>query len=89
MLEVVRGGQPFPTVSRLFTTEPPNGDIQSVIELARQQLDECQMDACVANGPAYEAGFGLVSAAGPNHFVDRDILFTALERILNTRAKAW
>ena len=66
-----------------------DGDTQSVIELARRQLDECHTDACVANGPAYGAGFGLVSAAGPNHFVDREAFFTALERILNTRAKAW
>ena len=66
-----------------------DGDTQSVIELARRQLDEWHTDACVANGPAYGAGFGLVSAAGPNHFIDRDALFTALERILTTRAKAW
>src|SRR6185436_9168041 len=37
-----------------------DGDRASVIRAAEKQIAECLMDACVANGPAYGLGFGLV-----------------------------
>jgi phosphopantothenoylcysteine synthetase/decarboxylase len=41
-----------------------DGDRASVLQSAEQQLRDCRTDACVANGPAYGAGFGLVTGAG-------------------------
>lgn len=56
-----------------------DGDRAHVLELARRQISENDTNACVANGPAYGSGFGLVSAAGHTaHFGDLDDLFAAL-----------
>jgi len=41
-----------------------DGDRASVLRAAEQQLRECRTDVCVANGPAYGPGFGLVTGAG-------------------------
>lgn len=41
-----------------------DGDQASVLLAAEQQVRDCHTDACVANGPAYGAGFGLVTGAG-------------------------
>jgi phosphopantothenoylcysteine decarboxylase/phosphopantothenate--cysteine ligase len=41
------------------------GDRAGAVRQAEKQLTECRTDACVANGPAYGAGFGLVRNAGP------------------------
>jgi phosphopantothenate---cysteine ligase (CTP) len=37
-----------------------DGDRASVLALAQRQILECHTNACVANGPAYGPGFGLV-----------------------------
>ena len=49
---------------------------------ARRQLAECATDFCVANGPAYGRGFGLVSAREASHFAKKKSLFTALANIV-------
>ena len=60
------------------------GDRAGVIRLAEQQIAECLTDACVANGPAYGAGFGLVRAGGQyTHLPDAAALFTALEALMS------
>lgn len=41
-----------------------DGERASVLQAAEQQLCDCRTDACVANGPAYGGGFGLVTGAG-------------------------
>lgn len=41
-----------------------DGDRTGVLQAAEQQLQDCRTDACVANGPAYGAGFGLVTGEG-------------------------
>ena len=57
-----------------------DGDRASVVARARQQLADNRTDACVANGRAYGAGFGLVThAAEAPHFEDTRGLFEALE----------
>ncbi|HVM49304.1 MAG TPA: phosphopantothenoylcysteine decarboxylase [Candidatus Acidoferrum sp.] len=57
-----------------------DGTREAAVRLARRQLAECRTDACVANGPAYGPGFGLVTADGPAaHFATRPALFAALE----------
>jgi phosphopantothenoylcysteine decarboxylase/phosphopantothenate--cysteine ligase len=55
-----------------------NGGRADALRAARKQLSECSTDACVANGPAYGKGFGLVTAAGHKHFADRQKLFAGL-----------
>lgn len=63
-----------------FQTE---GDRTTTIEAAETQLAKCLTNACVANGPAYGSGFGLVT--GPEqhlHLADTQALFEVLERRL-------
>jgi len=60
-----------------------DGDRLGVIQLAEKQLAQCLTDACVANGPAYGAGFGLVRRdAKPLHLADARALFLALEQVM-------
>jgi len=49
---------------------------------AEKQIADCATDFCVANGPAYGKGFGLVSAGGQKHFADAEKLFAVLEKLL-------
>jgi phosphopantothenoylcysteine decarboxylase/phosphopantothenate--cysteine ligase len=61
-----------------------DGDRSGVIQLAGKQIAECLTDACVANGPAYGAGFGLVRRLGkPRHLADAQALFQALEQLID------
>jgi len=75
----------FPT-ARLFGWKyEVDGDRDRVIELAQQQLAECRTDGCVANGPAYGDGFGLVTADGRQvHLADAPALFELLEKLIRT-----
>jgi phosphopantothenate---cysteine ligase (CTP) len=60
-----------------------DGDRASVLQAAEQQLCDCRTDACVANGPAYGAGFGLVTGAGRcAALAGRAELFAALAGLL-------
>ncbi len=59
------------------------GSREEALDKARHQLADNRTDACVANGPAYGAGFGLVTAhAPPRHLPDRPALYAALARWL-------
>lgn len=56
------------------------GDRAAVLAKAEEQMRANRTDACVANGPAYGAGFGLLSRNGQRqHFDQRVTLFAALE----------
>ena len=60
-----------------------DGDHAGVIQKAEDQLTDCDTDACVANGPAYGSGFGLVSDVGHcTHLKDSGALFAALEKFI-------
>jgi phosphopantothenoylcysteine decarboxylase/phosphopantothenate--cysteine ligase len=60
-----------------------DGDRASVIAQAERQLAENRTNACVANGPAYGKGFGLVTGPGQcAHLDDAKALFNALEALL-------
>jgi phosphopantothenate---cysteine ligase (CTP) len=53
------------------------------LNAARQQLAACSTDLCVANGPAYGEGFGVVSRDGRVlHLLSAPLLFEALEEFL-------
>jgi phosphopantothenoylcysteine synthetase/decarboxylase len=61
-----------------------DGDQAGVLRAAESQIRDCRTDACVANGPAYGLGFGLVTGAGRcDHLRDSAALFEALERLLH------
>ncbi len=65
-----------------------DGERPTVVHLAQKQIAECRTDACVANGPAYGNGFGLVRAKGaPQHLPGTGELFEALEGLME-RSKA-
>jgi phosphopantothenoylcysteine decarboxylase/phosphopantothenate--cysteine ligase len=60
-----------------------DGDRASVLELSQKQINECRTDCCVANGPAYGLGFGLVKSEGaPVHCRSTEALFDALDAVL-------
>lgn len=72
----------FPTSRIVGWKYEVNGDRESVIAKAVQQMRENKTDACVANGKAYGFGFGLVSADGAQkHFSDTRELYAALEEL--------
>jgi len=63
-----------------------DGDRKSVLEAARKQIEECKTNACVANGPAYGKGFGLVRNGGELEDVADEVeLFTRLEKLVGTK----
>lgn len=60
-----------------------DGDRAAVVRLAQRQLADCHTTACVANGPAYGPGFGLVTPDGSSkHLAGTGELFPALEGLL-------
>ena len=58
-----------------------DGRRPEALHAAKRQIADCSTDACVANGPAYGKGFGLVTATGLKHFAGREKLFAALEKL--------
>jgi phosphopantothenoylcysteine decarboxylase/phosphopantothenate--cysteine ligase len=61
-----------------------DGNRADIIEAAEKQITECATNACVANGPAYGEGFGLVVPKGScTHVADKSALFEALARALH------
>jgi phosphopantothenoylcysteine synthetase/decarboxylase len=59
-----------------------DGQREEVQRAARRQLAAARTDLCVANGPAYGAGFGLVTANGDRHVADADQLYIQLEKFV-------
>jgi phosphopantothenoylcysteine decarboxylase/phosphopantothenate--cysteine ligase len=59
-----------------------DGKRANVIRAAQKQISECLTDACVANGPAYGEGFGMIESGGEiMHLPDAAALFEALARL--------
>lgn len=79
----------FPTARLVGWKYEVDGDRAGVIRLAEQQIANCRTDACVANGPAYGVGFGLVKGRGEvTHLSDTAALFAALEEFVREGQKA-
>jgi phosphopantothenate---cysteine ligase (CTP) len=79
----------FPTARLVGWKYEVDGDRAGVILLAEQQIAECRTDACVANGPAYGVGFGLVKGRGEvTPLPDAAALFSALEEFMREGHKA-
>ena len=73
----------FPNAKLVGWKFEVDGDHAGVIQRAEDQLMECSTDACVANGPAYGSGFGLVSGVGHcTHLKDMAALFSSLEKFI-------
>ena len=77
----LRGG--YPRARLIGWKYEVDGERAGVLRAAEEQRKACRTDACVANGPAYGSGFGLVTDAGHVlHLKDEAALFEALERLL-------
>lgn len=73
----------FPNAKLIGWKFEVEGDHAEVIQKAEDQLTDCDTDACVANGPAYGSGFGLVSGIGHcTHLKDSGALFVSLEKFI-------
>jgi len=72
----------FPKAKIIGWKYEVDGDREQAIRAAERQLREYRTDACVANGPAYGGGFGLVVKAPPAHCNDQAALFCLLEHLL-------
>ncbi len=60
-----------------------DGKQADALQAAEKQISECLTDACVANGPAYGEGYGLVGSDGKSvHLADATALFEALEKVI-------
>jgi phosphopantothenoylcysteine decarboxylase/phosphopantothenate--cysteine ligase len=69
----------FPQASIVGWKFEADGKRADALRAAKQQIADCATDLCVANGPAYGKGFGLVSASGQKHVTDMEKLFATLE----------
>lgn len=75
----------FPRTRLIGWKYEVDGDRAQVIRLAARQIADCRTDLCVANGPAYGAGFGLVRPDGQHaHVENSSSLFRALETFVST-----
>src|SRR5436190_104781 len=72
----------FPKARLVAWKYEVDGDRASVVQAAEKQLAECLTDACVANGPAYGEGFGLVRNRECFDLPDQAVLFGALEGLM-------
>ncbi len=73
----------FPKTRLIGWKYEVDGNRADVIHEAEKQIQACLTDACVANGPAYGVGFGVVtSEEEPQHLPDQLKLFTALAQII-------
>jgi len=73
----------FPSAKLIGWKFEVDGDRETVLLSAREQIRQCHTDACVANGPAYGSGFALVTAKGMlQHAADRAALFAELTAML-------
>jgi phosphopantothenate---cysteine ligase (CTP) len=73
----------FPTARLVGWKYEVEGGRSGVIQLAERQIAECRTDGCVANGPAYGKGFGLVQAGKEClDLPDTATLFAALAGLL-------
>jgi phosphopantothenoylcysteine synthetase/decarboxylase len=72
----------FPRATIVGWKYEVDGARDSVIEKASRQIFENQIDVCVANGPAYGEGFGLVTPEGCEPLPDAAQLYRMLEQFI-------
>lgn len=65
-----------------------DGDRSAVLQKARRQIEQCRTNACVANGPAFGKGFGLLRSDGRCDQCDTPTqLFETLTQLLDTHPR--
>ena len=64
-----------------------DGGRADALHAAKKQIADCATDFCVANGPAYGKGFGLVTVRSQKHLISSEKLFVALEDLAKGRMK--
>ncbi len=74
----------FPRATIVGWKYEVDGLRDEVIEKASRQIFENQSDACVANGPAYGEGFGLVTPDGCLSIADANALYRELHQFLTS-----
>ena len=74
----------FPNARLVGWKYEVDGGRKAVLQKAKQQLVDCRTDVCVANGPAYGEGFGLVGPGDSRHLKDKPALFKALEEFIES-----
>lgn len=74
----------FPAAKLVGWKFEAEGKRPAAIRAAEQQLTQYLTDACVANGPAYGEGFGLITRRSHVHLADPPKLFDALEKLTQT-----
>ncbi|MEI9961884.1 MAG: phosphopantothenoylcysteine decarboxylase [Limisphaerales bacterium] len=72
----------FPQAKLVGWKFEADGARADAIAVALKQIADCHTDACVANGPAYGAGFGLITNASQTHLADDAALFATLEKFI-------
>jgi len=73
----------FPRAALVGWKYEVDGHRPDAIAEAEKQIAASRTTACVANGPAYGSGFGVVTAPGQcTHFEDVGHLFVALEEFI-------
>ena len=78
----------FPTARLVGWKYEIDGDRDQVLAKAQLQITENKTDACIANGRAYGAGFGLVTSQGPFvHLSNQEALFEALAKFVGAEIK--
>lgn len=77
----------FPRATIVGWKYEVDGLREEVIAKASRQIFENQIDACVANGPAYGDGFGLVTAEEHISMGDAPALYRALEEFIRENAE--
>lgn len=82
--KIIAGLRDWFPQARLFGWKyEAEGNRAAVLAAAEKQIRECLTDACIANGPAYGEGFGLVASNGKSvHLPDRAALYDALGNAL-------
>ncbi len=70
----------FPNARLIGWKYETDGNRSDVLALSNQQIKDNATDYCVANGPAYGEGFGIVDGDGVcQHIATRDELFQKLQ----------
>lgn len=72
----------FPKTTLVGWKYEADGGRADALRASRKQLADCSTDVCVANGPAYGRGFGIVTARSKNHFANKEKLFSELAKML-------
>lgn len=78
----------YPTARLIGWKYEVDGTREEVIRAAQEQLAACLTDACVANGPAYGEGFGLVRSGWElKHLENKNALFENLQEMMASQSR--